>query len=343
MKETLKTTAEQTKEIDRKKRILEAKARIRFQKIFNNIADDVSSLLLSSQTINTEQVAQNYNPDFIGSLRETYREVAKTFGFSLRKDAEKKYNIDFQLSTEKKKIDNLKKKQEFEITQQQEQEVNRSFLQEVTLFINNRSELQADKITQTNAKEIQSNIDKSIGQYNALLANNLAEQQEINSRITEISVGVLLGTVAERDKRKLENQLSRLTDQQENLKKNRNPIVSRNFSKNFKKRGKTRSETISEFEVGQTESFIRQTEAESLDNIVLKETALTVKKNWDATLDSRTRDAHIQADATYHFNPIPVFQSFIVGGERLKYPRDPNGSPSNIINCRCVSHYSLRD
>ena len=34
---------------------------------------------------------------------------------------------------------------------------------------------------------------------------------------------------------------------------------------------------------------------------------------------------------------IPVDDPFIVGGEELMFPGDPNGSPGNVINCRCFT------
>ncbi len=58
-------------------------------------------------------------------------------------------------------------------------------------------------------------------------------------------------------------------------------------------------------------------------------------KRWIATGDSRTRPAHLAAHAETYRNPIPVAQSFEVGGELLTQPGDPMGSAGNTINCRC--------
>jgi hypothetical protein len=336
MEETLKSPTEQAIEIDRKKRALEAHAQVRFRRIFNNMANDVSSLLLSTQNINSKEIAENYKPDFIGALRDTYRQTIKTFGFSLRETAKKDFNIDFEV---KERL--LDIKQDFEVTPSQEQQINREFLTATTLFINNQSEQQADKITQTNAKEIETNVVKATSEYNMILANNLSQQSELSQQLSNISVAILLGISTEKDKLKIQRQITRLVSQERILKDNKNPIISRNFKRSFKDRGRTRSSTISEFEVGQTESFVRQTEAETLDNVVISGMTLNTVKNWDATLDGKTRNAHVIADATYHFNPIPVNEFFFVGGERLRYPRDPNGSAGNIINCRCVSIYSF--
>ncbi|BDT39519.1 phage minor head protein [Streptomyces yaizuensis] len=54
-------------------------------------------------------------------------------------------------------------------------------------------------------------------------------------------------------------------------------------------------------------------------------------KKWVAVLDDRTRDAHREADG----QEVALDEPFTVGGERLRYPGDPNGSAGNVINCRC--------
>lgn len=52
---------------------------------------------------------------------------------------------------------------------------------------------------------------------------------------------------------------------------------------------------------------------------------------WISTADSRTRETHLAAHRRYALKPIPVKEPFIVGGEALRYPLDPNGSAANVI------------
>ena len=60
-------------------------------------------------------------------------------------------------------------------------------------------------------------------------------------------------------------------------------------------------------------------------------------KAWLASNLEGTRPAHLEAEATYTMdNPIPIDDSFLVGGEDLDHPGDPKGSPGNVINCRCT-------
>jgi uncharacterized protein with gpF-like domain len=59
--------------------------------------------------------------------------------------------------------------------------------------------------------------------------------------------------------------------------------------------------------------------------------ASQLKKEWIASFDDRTRDAHAEADGQIVMQSDP----FLVGGEQLLYPGDPAGSSENVINCRC--------
>lgn len=57
-------------------------------------------------------------------------------------------------------------------------------------------------------------------------------------------------------------------------------------------------------------------------------------KIWiSALLPGRTRPHHAEA----HGQEVLLNQDFIVGGEPLSYPGDPDGSAGNIINCLCVT------
>lgn len=58
-------------------------------------------------------------------------------------------------------------------------------------------------------------------------------------------------------------------------------------------------------------------------------------KRWVARDDSRTRPSHDRADGQTVF----INQPFIVNMEPLMFPGDPNGSPGNVINCRCKPRF----
>ena len=54
-----------------------------------------------------------------------------------------------------------------------------------------------------------------------------------------------------------------------------------------------------------------------------------IGKVWMATLDNRTRDSHAQLDG----NSVGLYDRFDNGLDR---PRDPDGEPAEICNCRCT-------
>lgn len=60
-----------------------------------------------------------------------------------------------------------------------------------------------------------------------------------------------------------------------------------------------------------------------------KDRGANVVKQWDATLDGRTRDSHAQIDGEIR----EVNERFSNG---LMQPGDPNGIASEVINCRCA-------
>jgi len=63
-----------------------------------------------------------------------------------------------------------------------------------------------------------------------------------------------------------------------------------------------------------------------------KQSGVVKQKEWLATRDSRTRDSHSHVDGQV----VAIGSKFKVDGEELEYPGDPNGSPEQIINCRCT-------
>lgn len=60
----------------------------------------------------------------------------------------------------------------------------------------------------------------------------------------------------------------------------------------------------------------------------------SITKIWISTLDNRTRDAHADRDG----EEIALDDEFAPGMSR---PRDPNGAPEEICNCRCSLKYGV--
>lgn len=62
----------------------------------------------------------------------------------------------------------------------------------------------------------------------------------------------------------------------------------------------------------------------------MEEHGITVRKEWMATLDKRTRDTHRREDGEV----VDIKDEFPNTG--LQYPGDPDGVPAEVYNCRCT-------
>ena len=67
-----------------------------------------------------------------------------------------------------------------------------------------------------------------------------------------------------------------------------------------------------------------------------KETGQKKWKEWSATNDSRTRDAH---RAMLQLHIVQGEEKFLVGGVAMEAPGDPAGGAKNCVNCRCRIYY----
>lgn len=59
-------------------------------------------------------------------------------------------------------------------------------------------------------------------------------------------------------------------------------------------------------------------------------------KSWLSSHGPNVREAHIEAEARYEAQPIPINEPFVVDGEELMHPCDDGGSAGNVINCQCI-------
>lgn len=87
---------------------------------------------------------------------------------------------------------------------------------------------------------------------------------------------------------------------------------------------------------------IARTESTSAYNAgadIVRDQVNVREKEWLATFDDLTRPEHEQADSQV----VDQKLAFDVGGEKLRFPGDPNGSAWNVINCRCVAVAAYSD
>ena len=94
------------------------------------------------------------------------------------------------------------------------------------------------------------------------------------------------------------------------------------------KTGRGRALTIARTELGRAYSVAGQ---QRLDQA--REILPGLRKQWRRSGKLHSRINHDVVDGQVVKTDAP----FLVGGERLMYPRDPKGSPKNTINCGCTS------
>jgi hypothetical protein len=133
-------------EIDVRKRKLEANALPNIKRIFRNMAKDAENIYRKNGNINTQELANNYYPEFLKEIRDMMRKTTKEFGFSLREDLQSK-GLNFGIDLEIKEITDPFVKDKLK-------NINDQLRESTTFFIANESETQAKYITETNTKEI---------------------------------------------------------------------------------------------------------------------------------------------------------------------------------------------
>lgn len=63
---------------------------------------------------------------------------------------------------------------------------------------------------------------------------------------------------------------------------------------------------------------------------------IPLRKEWLSMNDELVREDHQDVNG----DEVELDDTFDVGGEALQYPGDPNGSPAQTVNCRCVMVYN---
>ncbi len=96
-----------------------------------------------------------------------------------------------------------------------------------------------------------------------------------------------------------------------------------------------RARTIARTEIHNAATYAMQETAEEISD----QTGITITREWVAVEDERTRESHAVADGQI----VGIDEPFEVDGEELDRPGADNGSPENVINCRCTVIYNTTD
>ncbi len=288
------------KRINELKLPIEAKTASKIYQVLKNQAKDVAKLFYFDR-LNAEELSNNYRPEILKEVRDGMRLSIKVFGFDLRDSIAKDFNVSFKSEIDNTDFDNI----------------NRQLELDFATFTANESENQADYIVATTTAEIGTVVKRQ----------TLIKQDEVAELIREQNELLSVDTP------KAKKRIATIETIIRNAKKD----VAKNIEINLLSNAKSRAALIGEQVVGIAEAYSRDKEANVINNANIRSSRGLVRTNktWIAILDKRTRPDHVSADG----QQIPVEQSFMVGGESLKYPRDPNGSSSQTIRCRCVAIY----
>ena len=102
----------------------------------------------------------------------------------------------------------------------------------------------------------------------------------------------------------------------------------------FSNASKWQARMIARTETHQAAMYAKSETATSLE----QRSGIEMRKFWNATEDSRTRESHTDAERAYP-DGIPLKDKFMVGGDAMDRPGDPTAGADNLINCRCVVTY----
>ncbi len=327
---TLNPHRESAIKLDIEKKKLEASITVKISQVFKNMANDASNLYLATGTLNSELLSKNYSPEFLKEVRDAMRKSIKLFGFKLRKKIELKHDLYFNIREIKKIISEIKIIIQDDDLPEKIRQINNKFLLASSLFIANESEKQNDYITNTNQEMLTSALIKADVDFTQSLQESQALLFTLEEKLPSLPIEER--TVISRQIINIRNQIAISNN-------NKSAIIAENIRTNLLLKSPSRSELISSQNVGLAESWSRQTEAELVDqaNLVGKNGIIEVTKEWFAILDKHTRSAHAEADGQV----VGVNEMYNVWGEDLKYPRDPNASAKNIMNCRCISNFGV--
>jgi len=214
-------------------------------------------------------------------------------------------------------------------------------------FFNELAEKQALIIFQNIQKKVNALYEKSLN-------NSYLESQEINNNIADIErqlqdlqfLPLTKQVIATRNK--LQALLKKLENDKQNYI-NINDVAILKFINIYDKQIATnRAAAQAENEINLISNRFRALEVNALglaikDNFQINKETISEFKEWDSTLDSRTRTTHAKANGQI----VDKFEVFLVynpiTGEP-EYAQEPMGeglSIENSANCRCKAIYSV--
>lgn len=153
------------------------------------------------------------------------------------------------------------------------------------------------------------------------------------SRWAEEQAATKIVGVTETTKEEVRKVLTSSLDEKDSL----DQLASRLRSKFDEFKG-VRAETIARTETAGSFNFGKFAHAERIED---ENDDIEIVKTWVPTQDERTREAHRAENIARR--TIPVNDVFTIGGESMMRPHDPQAGGDNVIRCRCVLTFDMRD
>lgn len=196
-----------------------------------------------------------------------------------------------------------------------------------------------ERLWQESGHEMAEHIDttaKASQAYQSKQAISSIEEQERNITPTEIADRIMSDWI------RAEGGL-KITEITETTRANIQSVISAGIEEGLsEKEIAKRIREIAPGIAGSRADTISRTETHASANISAQATAratgINFVREWASSEDGRTRPAHDDADG----QRVGMTEPFVVDGEELMYPGDPNGRAANVINCRCAVLFVIR-
>lgn len=318
------------KDIDKRKQAIAKASEAMFITIYKYIANDNKKIIKKYNNLITKDTfIQEHKQDVKAIIKSIYRKTFDEFGYDTRKV-----------------LNELTKDAVFIMKKSQKANIDNTWNEYSLKLINNKAEEHADYILDTlydDTEFYHKKANKTINEMTARANNDILT---LASKITALNVFVANQKTADKIKQ-LKAQQAKAQAQVEYLRNSRNEAIADEFYNEFNKNVVKQSARLqSKQEVGFAESASRQLElaiiSDMQDDIDFGKKKVNLKnafiKEWDATLDGKTRKSHAEANG----QQVKVNEKFAVKNPQngsIEYgyaPRDENFSLANKINCRCV-------
>jgi len=330
------------RKIDATKKAIEEKYQIEFVRLYKRIGNDLINLLQRNQSINFNEVFQNYKGDYIYLYRNIFQDVKKQLGYEIREKLN--FNLGLQVLLKSITID---------ITEQEK--VNDIFDEKYTLLLNNETErLANDNFIQSEATYFSNLYNNAVDNFNKFIEAQKQQEQKFNFELVSL---LLLNTQSQRDKQRiryLQKQTEALKQNIQKFTEQKQKETLRQYKDILQEKIPVRSQDNAEYGTGQASSIIREVEYESIkeSNATIKQpttipiaTIITlaslVKKTWwersQFIFGASPRINHLALSGTQANSQ----GDFNVSGYLVPRPRDYSLPVEESVRCRCEVEYEV--